>query len=153
MKVVIGGTFGFLHAGHRAIIEKAFEIGDSVYIGLTTDAYVKSKGHGGKLPRYRERKKVLTAFAKSFRKKFEIGALSDKFGPSITEDFDAIVVSEETFHTAKEINRIREKKGLKPLRIVKVRYMLAKDSVPISSLRIVKGEIDIQGNLTKRIKG
>lgn len=150
MQVVIGGTFGFLHDGHKALIRKAFAIGDYVYIGLTTDRYVRIIKSRAKIPGYSERKKKLERFARKYRKNFKIMPLNDRFGPSTTGDFDAIVVSEETLHTAREINKIRKEKGLKRLRIVKVRYVLAEDSVPISSSRIAKGEIDIHGTLAKK---
>ena len=51
-RVIIGGTFGFLHAGHKALLRKAFATGESVYIGLTTDAYVRRKKHSAMIPRY-----------------------------------------------------------------------------------------------------
>ena len=63
------------------------------------------------------------------------------------EDFDAIVVTEETEPTAIEINEIRKKKSMKPLDIVVVSFVLADDNIPISSTRIRNGEIDKKGNL------
>lgn len=150
MRVVIGGTFGFLHEGHKALIRKAFEVGDYVYIGLTTDRYVEKIKHGMGIPKYSVRKKKVEQFAKKYKKKFDIVPLNDRFGPSTTGRFDAIVVSKETFRTAQEINKIRNKNDLEPLRIIKVRYVMAKDSVPISSSRILKGEIDEYGNVKNR---
>ena len=42
MKVGIGGTFNVLHKGHRALLDKALEIGDEVVVGLTSDRFASS---------------------------------------------------------------------------------------------------------------
>ena len=76
--------------------------------------------------------------------------LNDRFGPSISGDFDAIVVSEGTLQTALDINSMRKANGRPELKVVKVDYVLAKDHLPISTSRIAKGEIDGEGNLVKR---
>lgn len=146
-RVIIGGTFGFLHKGHQALISKAFAIGDHVYIGLTTDLYVRRKKHSKSLPSYPERRTALESFAKRFGKPFEIKPLNDRFGPSVTGSFDAIVVSNETMPAAMEINEMRRRRGLRPLRIARIGHSLAKDAKPISTLRIINGEIDREGNL------
>ena len=42
MRVCLGGTFDLLHAGHEALLAKAFAIGDKeVIIGITSDAMAK----------------------------------------------------------------------------------------------------------------
>jgi pantetheine-phosphate adenylyltransferase len=149
MEVIVGGTFGYLHKGHKALLAKAFEIGDKVCIGLTTDAYVNKVKPDEKLPTYSERKKELVQFVSGFGKMFEIRPLEDRFGPAPKAAFDAIVVSPETKTNALEINKIREKNGIKPLSIIVVDYILAYDSTPISSSRISVGEIDRDGNRMK----
>ena len=136
-----------MHLGHKALLAKAFEIGDYVYIGLTTDAYVNKVKGSEKIPGYSERESALRKFVEKFGKRFEIVPLSDKFGPSIKADFDVIVVSDETIKAAREINRLREENGFEPLTIIKIDYVLAADSKPISTTRIDNGEIDNEGNL------
>jgi inosine/xanthosine triphosphatase len=62
---------------------------------------------------------------------------------------DALIASEETRETAREINRIREESGLTPLEIHLVPLVMAEDSCPISSTRIRNGEIDSDGKLQR----
>jgi pantetheine-phosphate adenylyltransferase len=38
-KVAVGGTFDKFHEGHRLLVEKAFQIGDKVLIGVTSDEF------------------------------------------------------------------------------------------------------------------
>jgi pantetheine-phosphate adenylyltransferase len=145
MKVIVGGTFGYLHKGHKALLTRAFELGDEVCIGLTSDQYVARVKLKSITP-YSKRKEELASFARQFEKKFEIVQLDDPFGPSISGDFDVIVVSRETLPAAEEINSIRASKGLRPLALIVVDYVLAYDSNPISTTRICKHEIDRDGN-------
>ena len=39
-KVAVGGTFDELHSGHKALINKAFEVGEKVVIGLSSGEFV-----------------------------------------------------------------------------------------------------------------
>ena len=145
MRVIIGGTFGYLHKGHRALISKAFEIGDYVYIGLTSDRYVHKAKHAEKLPSYADRKRALVGFVKGFGKKYSIRKLEDRYGPSIDGDFDAIVVSDDTLPAALEINKIRSERRLGKLEIIKIALVKAEDAAPISTSKITRGEIDSNG--------
>lgn len=146
MRVIVGGTFGHLHAGHMALLRKAFEIGDYVYIGLTTDNYVR-RLKDPHIPSYNERKELVRKFVLGLGKKFEIMPLDDSFGPSTTGDFDAIVVTRETFPVAVKINEIRKGNGIRELMIIKIDFVLAFDSAPISTTRIMRGEIDREGRM------
>ena len=77
-------------------------------------------------------------------------SLDDPYGTTIyDEDIEAIVVSEETEPTAVKINEIRVSKGMKPLDIVVVSFVLAYDGTPISSTRIRRGEINQNGIFLK----
>ncbi|MBU2565507.1 MAG: phosphopantetheine adenylyltransferase [Candidatus Thermoplasmatota archaeon] len=151
MRGCIGGTFDPLHRGHRALIEKAFEIGDYVLIGLTSDSMVK-KMKILKTRGYRVRKKELQDYLKRKKfKNFRIVKINDRYGPSVYEDFDVIVVSPETEGIAYEINKVRMKNGKKSLKIYVIPFVLADDRKTIFSSRVKKGEIDIEGHIKQNI--
>ena len=151
MRVCIGGTFDIIHKGHEKLINKAFKTAGKdgfVFIGLTTNKITKRKKTVRKIE---ERQKKLQEYLseKCLINRSLIKSISDKYGPSIKDDFDAIVVSPETFKTAEEINFRRVKNGKKPLKIIKIPFVLAEDGKPISSTRIFKGEIDKNGHILK----
>jgi len=163
-KVVAGGTFDILHAGHKALLRKAYELVEEdksssspfaaarageVLIGLTSDAMAR-KWKRRKIEDFKYRKKELEGFVrKEFNIKPKIVKIEDKFGPTLKEDFDYIVVSPETYKTALLINKERQKRNKKSIKIVKINFTLAKDKKPIFSTRIFKGEIDRDGNLLR----
>ncbi len=144
MKVVLGGTFEFLHKAHRALINKAFEIGSEVTIGITADGFKKGVSRS-----YEERAKIVEKYVQRLGKKYKIVKIKDIYGPTLEEDFDAIVVSSETMENAEKINEERKKRGLKKMKIVHIPIIVAEDLMPISSRRIRTGEIDEEG---KRLK-
>ena len=142
-KVAVGGTFDKFHDGHKKLLSTAFEIGDEIEIGVTSDAFGGLKGD---IYSCKERMSNLKSFFAD-RFNFIVIPLEDPYGTTIYDaDFDAIVVSEETEPTAVEINKIRISKGMKPLDIVVVSFVLAYDGNPISSTRIRSGEINQKGN-------
>lgn len=147
MKVCLGGTFNYLHKGHQYLLLKAFKVAGnegSVFIGLTTGDLLKNKG---KIKSFTKRKKEIIKYLseKKLIKLAIIKAITNKHGPTLEEDFDAIVVSPETKKTAIEINQIREQRGKNPIKIFEIPFVLAKDGKPISSTRIANKEIDEEG--------
>ena len=147
----MGGTFDILHIGHEALLIQASSIGDKILIGLTTNERAKKGRNADLLNPYEIRKRNLESLLESlgFLEKFEIVPLNDDWGPSVVdEDFEAIVVSEETKSTADMINKVRSKEGKNELKIVIVPMIKAFDGKYISSSRIRKKEIDSKGNLT-----
>ena len=144
LKVAVGGTFDKFHDGHKKLLSTAFQIGDRVEIGVTSDTFGGLKGD---IDSCEERMKNLKYFF-SDKSNFTIVPLEDPYGTTIYDgDFEAIVVSEETEPTAVEINDIRISKGMRPLDIVVVSFVLAYDGTPISSTRIRRGEINQNGNV------
>ena len=145
-QVIVGGTFDVLHKGHQSFLKKAFGLGE-VTIGLTSDrmAEIRKKR---KVESFEKRKKELESFIKKqFSGQCRIIKIEDKFGPTMEKDFDYIVVSSETYQTALLINKKRRKIKKKPIKIVKIKFILADDGKPINALRVLKGKIDKQGKL------
>jgi pantetheine-phosphate adenylyltransferase len=155
--VAVGGTFDELHKGHRILLMRAFEIGEKVLIGLSSDEFAerlgRQKSHA--IACYEKRLAELKEFLRrnDFLERAEIIPLNDAYGVTLSRDvLDALVVSRETEYMAQEINKKREKKGLEPLKIVVVEMVPAENHVPISTTRIRRGEIDREGHLLKRLR-
>ncbi len=145
-KVAVGGTFDKFHEGHKKLLKTAFEIGEEVEIGITSNTFASLKGN---IDSCKERMSNLHYFFKD-KSNFHITVLNDPFGTTINDhDFDAIVVSEETEPTAVKINDIRLKKNMSPLDIIVISFVLAEDGNPISSTRIRRGEINKRGDILK----
>jgi pantetheine-phosphate adenylyltransferase len=137
MKVVVGGTFDILHQGHKVLLRKAFGLG-KVIIGLTSDKMAK-KFKRRKIKSFKQRKKELEEFIKkNFSKKAKIIKIEDKFGPTLKKDFDYIVVSPATYKTAVLINKERQKRKKKPIKIVKIKFVLDKEGKPLSATKLSK---------------
>jgi len=143
--VAIGGTFDILHDGHKALLKKAYTLGD-VVIGLVSDEMAQRKSRLSNT--YDTRKKTVIAYIKALTGTDPvIVTLDDPYGPTLKQKFDYIVVSPDTFRTAKEINTLRSQCRLPPINIVCIDFVLAQDGHPISSTRIHRGEIDDHGVL------
>jgi pantetheine-phosphate adenylyltransferase len=136
-KVVVGGTFDIFHKGHEALLRKAVGLGE-VTIGLTSDILAK-KVKKRNVRSFKHRKKELEAFAKKeFKVKPKIVKKENKFGPTLKENFDYIVVSPATYKTAALINQERKKRKKKSIKIVKIKFVLNKDGKPISATSLLK---------------
>ncbi|WGI17463.1 phosphopantetheine adenylyltransferase [Methanonatronarchaeum sp. AMET-Sl] len=149
MKVVLGGTFSHLHKGHKTLLKKAFEIGDHVIIGLTSNEMCSEKH--GEIEDYNTRRKKLYNYLKNISKntEYQIVKIEDEIGVSLQKDIDAIIVSPETRPNAEKINKKRIQLNRKPLKIIEIPIQKAENGKPISSTRIRKGEIDTEGNIQK----
>ena len=148
--VAVGGTFDEFHKGHRALLKKAFEIGNHVLIGLCSDDFVKKLRKPHKIAPYKKRLEELKSFLRKrgVLERAEIVPLNDPYGVTVSRTrLDAIVVSKETEPRAHEINEKRRSKGRHPLKIVVIDMILAEDYFPISSTRIWLGEINPEGHL------
>ncbi len=150
--ICVGGTFDRIHRGHRALLEKAFSFGEEVCIGLSSDDFA-SKGRDRAVKNYEERLGALESYLReSGRSDYRIFPLNDEIGEALDPKYTDIVVSEGTARGAEKINRLRMEKGIKPLRVHTVPYVLADNFLPISSTAILRGDIDEEGKLLRPLK-
>jgi len=148
--VVVGGTFDELHKGHKALLMKAFEVGDNVIIGLSTNDLVHNLKRNHEVGNYKKRLKELNDFLRKqgVSSKAKIVPLRTPYGTTLSRGCaEALVVSRETETRAKEINQKRKEKGLPTLRVIVIEMVPAENRIPISTTRIKQGEIDREGRL------
>ncbi len=141
-KVAVGGTFDRLHPGHRRILSVALRLGERVVIGVTTDAFVRREGKRGVEPHERRVRRVRRFVReRGAEDRVEIVPLDDRYGITLEDpELEAIVVSPETEPVAVEINEKRRERGLDPLAIVVVPFVLDRDGERISSTKLRRGE-------------
>ena len=152
MKICVGGTFNYIHKGHKLLLRKAFESAGKdgkIFIGLSTGNLVRNKKS---TKTFKTRKKNLEKYLKEsgYKNNSTIVPINSKFGLTIIEDFDAIIISPETEKIAFQINKERTSRNKKQLKIIKIPFVLAEDGKPISSTRINNKEIDENGHLLFR---
>ncbi|MEJ2251049.1 MAG: pantetheine-phosphate adenylyltransferase [Candidatus Lokiarchaeota archaeon] len=137
--VGLGGTFDHLHKGHKLLIHTALKVSDRVVIGLTSEKLLKNKKYFEKIETYEEREKNINEYIKQVTdpKRVQIIELNDPFGPPIHDSsYEGIVVSQETYNGALNINEIRNEKGFKPLIIIVVPIIKDKENKKINSTSI-----------------
>ncbi len=150
--VGVGGTFDEFHKGHRALLAKAFEVSEYVFVGLSTENLVKKMEKPHNIATYNVRLVELKSFLRKqgWTDRAKIIPIKTVYGNALaSKQIEALVVSRETEPTAKEINEKRKAKGLKSLSIIVVDMVPAYNSAPISTTRIRSMEIDREGNLLK----
>jgi pantetheine-phosphate adenylyltransferase len=151
--VAVGGTFDHLHVGHKSLLSKAFQCGDRVILGVTSDSFLaKSEKNLSAIQPFEVRVSRLREFLSrnGFLDRCEIIELDDPYGPLIRNPkIEAVAVSRETAARAAEANVIRASKGQPKLELCVIDLVLAEDARPISSRRIRNKEIDEVGNLIR----
>jgi pantetheine-phosphate adenylyltransferase len=151
-KVATGGTFDHIHAGHRQLLEKSFEVGGEVVVGLTSDEFVAKVGKKTEQDYIKREAELKRFIAENFPgRRYVIAKLYDYFGPGIADsEVEALVASPETASRLDLANRLRAERGFPPLALVTIEWVSAEDGKPISSTRIRKGEVDAEGKLHRR---
>ncbi|MDN5357699.1 MAG: inosine/xanthosine triphosphatase [Candidatus Methanomethylophilaceae archaeon] len=144
MRSAVAGTFDILHDGHRALLRRAFEIGDTVAVGITSDK-MAAKGRNIVLP-LELRISTLRAFLAGTSKPWEILIIDDIYGPKDKMDLvDVLVLTEETLSNGKKINDDRRSRGVRPLEFSIVPLIMADDGAKISSSAILEGRYGKNG--------
>ncbi len=149
-EVCLGGTFNAIHAGHRLLLQSAFQNADAVYIGLTSDDMARSNRPAVRT--FPSRKRALSLYCSTFRKPFFISALDDPYGPAVDRaSLSAIIVTADTAFRVPVINRMRRARGMNPLERMLVPIVRCADGVQLSSTRILAGECDREGNVLRKL--
>lgn len=141
----VGGTFDVFHLGHRGLLSRAFDVGEHVLIGVTSDALAARLEKSHPVQPVSTRVNAVRRFLrqKGWTPRATISVLQDSFGPAaIREDLTAIVVTNDSLASARRLNELRRERGLAPLRIYRARLLKAESGGPISSTLVRKGQID-----------
>ncbi|MEM0449853.1 MAG: pantetheine-phosphate adenylyltransferase [Methanomassiliicoccales archaeon] len=149
--MAVGGTFNVLHKGHRALLDKAFAVGDEVVIGIMSDDYV-TKNKRFHIP-LNIRISAVRDYVASKGKPYSINIIDDPTGNLLSDpDLIGLVVSPERWIEASDYSSRRKALGLPELQLYRIGYVLADDCTPISSSRILQGEIDTEGKMLRPIR-
>ena len=146
MRSAVAGTFNILHYGHRALIDRALEVGDDTYIGITSDA-MASGGRDDVLPYYMRRKAVQDYVASKGRS-VRIFPIDDMYGPAdIMDTVDVLVVSEETeANGRKVVERFSAGRG-RPMELCVVPLVNTMAGDKISSTGVLNGVYSRRGDI------
>jgi pantetheine-phosphate adenylyltransferase len=147
-QIVLGGSFDHFHKGHEKFLEKAFNVGKKVLIGITSDKMIKDKFLSSAIESFFVRKENVCQFLmkKNWQERAKIIKINDFIGGvDRLKNVEAIIVSRLSQKNALKINQLRVKNGLEKLKVIVISDILASDGKLISSERIRKGEIDRKG--------
>lgn len=159
MKTLLAGTFDVIHKGHQALIDKTIELaevyGGQLIITLTLDIMTSRKSHS--VTPYSIRRQRLADYieAQDFEGELHIIPLEREVldRDMIEELFDdekvTIIVSEESYPSALEVNKLFKSMGLESMTVVVVPMVLAEDGKRISSTRIRNEEITLEGGVLR----
>ncbi len=143
-KVAVAGTFNVLHEGHKALLDRAMWMADELYIGITSDK-MAAENRTEIIPYYL-RRKAIEDYVISKGEIATIFEINDIYGPpEIMDDIDILVVSEETKDNGKLVSRMREKRGLKPLKLDVVSLYRDCDGNKLNARDIMSGNMSRDG--------
>lgn len=140
-RVIVGGTFDRLHAGHRELLSVAATLGDELLVGITDGEMLRRKEEWEKIEPFSKRKENVERFLRSIGANFSTCRITDPIGPAAYVDADAIVVSEETYSGAIAVNNARFSNGKNKLIIVVIPMVLSENGTPIRSSKIRKEKV------------
>ena len=138
----VAGTFDVLHDGHRSLIERAFEVGDRVLVGITSDSMASA--NRDEIVPLEIRRRELESYLNTLGP-HSVFVIDDIYGPDeMMDTVDVLVVSEETLPNGKVLNDRRRERGLEPMELSVVPLVMSGDS-KISSSAILRGEYGRSG--------
>lgn len=158
----VAGTFDHFHKGHQELIKIALRIGAKVSIGIASEKLSQKTVLAETIEALSLRRQTVIDYLKKepllsphrvettlglSLQKLHLFSLSDIYGISLTDKtLDSIVVTAETRLNADKINTARRLKGLPPLAIIEIPFILGDDGEVIHSTRIRAGQINRDGH-------
>ncbi|MEM4281817.1 MAG: pantetheine-phosphate adenylyltransferase [Candidatus Caldarchaeum sp.] len=149
----LGGTFSIIHVGHMELFLTAFQTAEKVIIGVTSDTYASTLSKTHSIPPYEERTRMLKQFlaGQGWLERSEVVRLDDPYGPTVEDPMiEALIVSPSTSYRAVEINSKRAERMMRSLEVFVCPLVVAEDGHPVSTTRVMKGEITAEGRLVRR---
>lgn len=141
----VAGTFDVIHDGHLALLKRAFEIGDRVLVGITSDR-MASKGRNKSIP-LSVRLPALERCLEHLGNSYTVFEIDDMYGPAaVMDDADVLVVSEETLGNGRLVNEERSRRGVRPLELSVVPLVNSDDGTKISASAILEGRYGRSGH-------
>ena len=141
----VAGTFDVIHDGHLALLKRAFEIGDRVLVGITSDR-MASKGRNESIP-LSVRLPALERCLEHLGSGYTVFEIDDMYGPAaVMDDADVLVVSEETLGNGRLVNEERSRRGVRPLELSVVPLVNSDDGTKISASAILEGKYGRSGH-------
>lgn len=141
----VAGTFDVIHDGHLALLKRAFEIGDRVLVGITSDR-MASKGRNESIP-LSVRLPALERCLERLGNGYTVFEIDDMYGPAaVMDDADVLVVSEETLGNGRLVNEERSRRGVRPLELSVVPLVNSDDGTKISASAILEGRYGRSGH-------
>ncbi|MEM0119990.1 MAG: pantetheine-phosphate adenylyltransferase [Thermoprotei archaeon] len=150
-RAALGGTFALIHRGHIRLFDEAARLNLPVTVGVTVEPLIR-KYHD--IPGFEERRaRVGVFFSSSYGVPVDVVGLHDHYGPVASDpSYTHIVTSEESLAYSCELSLVRVSRGMRPLQIVLVDTVRAFDGRPVSTTRILGGEIDAEGRPTCEVR-
>uniref|UniRef100_A0A0N5AA02 CTP_transf_like domain-containing protein n=1 Tax=Syphacia muris TaxID=451379 RepID=A0A0N5AA02_9BILA len=130
--VVLGGTFDYLHNGHKVLLSAAIlAASERIVCGVTYGEQNRKKCLWEIMQTLDTRVNAVRSFVEDISKvKCETEPISDAFGPSTVDaNLEAIIVTPETYKGGQAVNRERLKKGLSELTVEVVPLVELSDNI------------------------
>ena len=150
----MGGTFDRLHKGHKTLIQAALSSSEKITLGLTIDNFSDNKSLHQIIRSYKDRQKQLENYLSEIKQlnRVSITPLKDVYGPTISDSsIDCLVVTDQTYKGAEEINNKRKELNLSTLPIIKAELIKDEEDKYLSSTRIRQGIINRLGEVYKNL--
>lgn len=127
-RVVLGGTFDHLHAGHKVLLTVAACLATAeLAVSISGPPLLEGKRGAGKLQPWGARARIVAEFVALVRPglPLRVEELLDGFGPALRPQMQALVVSAETEAGGFAVNERRREAEMPPLTVVVIPLVAA----------------------------